>query len=76
MRVRFYDIDWDTSNDDGEVPSPQECGLPTTCTLDVENDTDLDEEGADVLSDKYGFCVFGFCYEVHKPASLTPMKGV
>lgn len=51
-KVRFYDIKWDT--DDVEID------LPTEVVLDVECTVDVLEEGADILSDKYGWCVFSF----------------
>lgn len=51
-KVRFYDIKWDT--DGAEV------NLPTEVVLDVECTVDVLEEGADILSDKYGWCVFSF----------------
>jgi hypothetical protein len=44
------DIDWDTDGEDVD-------GLPGTVQLDPEVDS---ENIADVLSDKYGFCVNGF----------------
>lgn len=55
MNIRFYDIQWDT---DGE-----EVDLPSEVTLEVDADLDVAQEGADVLSDKYGWCVFGFQFE-------------
>lgn len=55
MKVRFFDIDWDT---DGETED-----LPTETTLEVDDDLDICEEGADVLSDTYGWCVNSFNYE-------------
>jgi len=65
MRVKFFDIQWDTSDDDtDEIPSASACGLPSECVLEVEDDIDIEEEGADALSDQYCYCVFGFSYEV------------
>lgn len=55
MKVRFYNIVWDT---DGESVS-----LPTEVTLEVEADINVEYDGADVLSDKYGYCVHSFDYE-------------
>lgn len=79
MRVRFYNIQWDTTddNDEGESPSAADLGLPEEVTLDVDDDLCLETEGADVLSDRYGFCVFGFNFEretkhVHRNRSLPP----
>lgn len=56
MKVTFNNIIWDT---DGECVD-----LPSTVTLDVDSDIDVSLEGADVLSDKYGFCVLEFTFEV------------
>lgn len=57
MTVRFYNIQWDT---DGEPTD-----LPTDVTIeDVDDDIDLAEEGCDVLSDKFGFCLYGFDYMI------------
>ena len=63
MKVRFYDIRWDTDDGNGHKPSPMSLGLPREVTLDVDDDLDVAEEGCDVLSDKYGFCVYGFMFE-------------
>ncbi len=51
-------ISWDT---DGE-----ELDLPTSTTLEVEHeeDDDLDTLIADALSDKFGFCMFSFDYDI------------
>ena len=56
MRVRFFDISWDTDGEDVD--------LPTDVTLEVDEDIDLDTQGADELSDEFGWCVFGFNYEI------------
>jgi hypothetical protein len=59
VKVRFSSIVWDT---EGE----KELGLPTECILDVDAGLDLEQVGADVLSDAYGWCVQSFDYEVVK----------
>ncbi len=56
MKVRFFDIDWDT--DDKVVD------LPSETIMEVDDNIDLENESADVLSDKYGWCVFGCSYEI------------
>jgi hypothetical protein len=56
MKVRFYNIEWDT---DGE-----NVDLPNEVTLDVDNDLDVANEGADALSDKYDFCVHCFKFDI------------
>jgi hypothetical protein len=58
QKVRFSNIVWDT---DGKFVE-----LPSEVTLEVPKDKDVDLEGADVLSDKYGWCVKGFEFEVVK----------
>ena len=58
-RFRFYNIKWDT-----EGNCPVRLGLPTEMihsTDDSEFDPEL--EGADLISDEHGFCVFGFEYQ-------------
>ena len=50
--IQFTNIAWDTDGDDVE--------LPTSVTASVDDDFDPDEQGADLLSDNYGFCVFSF----------------
>lgn len=64
MKVRFYEIEWDTSTDDEEMATIEPPSLPLETVLEVDDDTDLEDNGADVLSDKYGFCVFSFEFEV------------
>ena len=48
-------INWDTDN--------QEIDLPNTITLEVDDDCQLDSQGADILSDKIGFLVNSFNFE-------------
>lgn len=54
MKAKFYNIMWDT---DGEPVD-----LPTKVVLDIPKGTDLALDGADILSDLYGFCVEAFSY--------------
>ena len=66
MKVRFFGIEWET---DGE-----EVDLPAECILEVDEEevvamntdltTFLNEEGADLLSDAFGWLVQGFSWEV------------
>lgn len=56
MKVRFFDIVWDT---DGESVD-----LPESVVLVVPDDTDLESEAADLLSDGYGWCVCSVDFEV------------
>lgn len=55
MKIRFFNIVWDT---DGE-----EVNLPSDIILEVSDDLDVEEEGADVLSDEHGFLVQSFSWE-------------
>ena len=59
MQVRFYDIHWDMT-DSEETRMPEECGPPSECVLEVEDDIDLANDGADVLSQHYGWLVNGY----------------
>ncbi len=52
MKVRFFDIVWDTDDQDVDLPSTHEAI--------VDADFDTDEEGADLLSDQFGWCVKSF----------------
>ncbi len=56
MKVRFFNIYWDT---DGEYIK----SLPQEINLEVSSMCDIDNEGADILSDKFGFCVRFFSWE-------------
>lgn len=47
-------IKWDT---DGK-----KIKLPKTLNIEVDNDFYIEFDGADLLSDKYGFCVIDFKY--------------
>jgi hypothetical protein len=60
MKVKFCDISWDTDN---ETPD-----LPSEVTLEVDNDLDVPNDGADVLSDKFGWCVNSFNFEIVQSA--------
>ena len=65
MQVRFFNIDWDTTEDDSEEScTPEECSLPSECILEVEGDVDLANEGAEVLTQHYGWLVNACSYEV------------
>lgn len=58
--VKFYDIDWDT---DGEYIA----SLPCEVELPVDPQADIALEGADWLSDIFGFCVNSFKFECLTP---------
>jgi hypothetical protein len=63
MLVRFYNIVWDTEEDSEELKDVKPADLPTEIPLEVEEDADVDLEGADVLSDQFGYSVRNFDWE-------------
>lgn len=52
--VRLEGIDWDADGDD-----PSDLGLPMATDITIPSDWCEGESVADLLSDKYGFCVHG-----------------
>ncbi len=55
-KIRFSNIVWDT---DGE--NPHSLKLPICVEMEIDDpDFDPEMEGADKLSDKYGYCVESF----------------
>lgn len=56
MKVRAFNIDWDT---DGK-----KIDLPDECVVELDDDQDPHEDLANVLSDEYGWCVNGCNYEI------------
>ena len=64
--IRLYNIQWDTDGED-----PTELGLPSECIAVVDDDCDPGEEAADLLSDKYDFCVFGCSFTVLSNPKLS-----
>jgi hypothetical protein len=65
MKYRLYNIVWDLTYDSGEdnpeVYTPEGLGLPTSVVIECDGDISL--EGADLLSDKFGWCVHSFEFE-------------
>ncbi len=51
--------------------TPEECGLPSECVLEMEDDIDLTNDGADVLSQHYGWLVDGCSYEIIRPKDVS-----
>ena len=68
----FFNIEWDTTSEDNSEDDVSPPDLPTYCQLEVDDDTDLDEEGADILSEEYGFCVFNFEWNQRPVISNVP----
>lgn len=68
-KINFFNIAWDT---DGQRVH----GLPNRITLEVERDFDADNEGANLLSDKYGYCVKSFDFkDVTKTQIILDIDG-
>ena len=61
MKIRFTEIVWDTSTDSEEMEDVNPAELPNEVTLEV--DVESSNSLADVLSDKYGYCVESFQWE-------------
>lgn len=57
MRVRASNILWDTDGDESVK-------LPHETIIDIDNDSDMNMETADYLSDKYGYCVIALTVEL------------
>ena len=57
--VRLFNIQWDTDGED-----PTELGLPTEHIAVVDDDWTPVDDAADLLSDRYGFCVHGCSFTV------------
>ncbi len=56
-KVHFSRIRWDKDADDDSV-------LPLDYTTNVPFAFDVEGEGADLLSDNFGYCVLDFRYEI------------
>ena len=52
-KIRLYNIMWDGASH-----------LPTEDRFEVDIDFDVNEEGADLLSDEHGYCVTGFEWQL------------
>jgi len=57
-KYRIYDIVWDDDGDDVELPTE------VTMNISIADGMDVDEELGEWLSDEYGYCHFGFNYEI------------
>lgn len=54
-KYKATDIQWDTDGEDVD--------LPTEVTFEMEDDEDPSVDGANAISDKIGWCLFGFNFE-------------
>lgn len=66
-KIFFSNIKWDTEGQ--EVPT-----LPDATELEVDSDTDVDVDGADALSDKFGYCVQSFDWSASQPGAQKAMN--
>lgn len=60
-KVKVTDIVYDTESD-GIIYSQKK--LPKEMIIELSGDNDPEDEIADIISDKTGWCVQGFNYEV------------
>ena len=65
MLIHFFNVNWDI---EGEVGTLEDLGLENDFIEEVNiediDDDELDDFLSDWLSDEYGFCHFGFDYEI------------
>lgn len=54
-KYRAYNINWDTDGEDVE--------LPDEVMFEMDDDEDPSIDGANVISDMYGWCINHFLYE-------------
>ena len=59
MKIKVTDIVYDT----GGIVST-EMNLPTEMTLIINDSVDIETDIADAISDKTGWCVEGYNYEI------------
>jgi len=65
--IRFYDIDWDIDTDNSDNDCPTEIIFEFDFSDDESVEEivmDINEYGADYLSDEKGFLVNGFSFEI------------
>ena len=63
MKVKVTGIVYDTESD-GVIYDVTELKLPTEMEVVLVGDNDIETEIADVISDRTGWCVEGFNYEI------------
>ncbi|AXK43954.1 hypothetical protein [Erythrobacter aureus] len=61
----IFNLDWDTSGDDDDG-TPGEPDLPLSVVVSVDPD---DDEFADMLSDRYGFCINSYSIQRLDPVA-------
>ena len=63
MKAIVTDIVYDTESD-GVIYDVTELKLPTEMEIELVGDNDVESEIADAISDRTGWCVEGFNYEI------------
>lgn len=70
--IHITDIDWDTDDkDNDEFIDPEALGLPREVLIEANDNLfdnlmeDPDDCIGNYLSDKFGWCHYGFNYDVH-----------
>jgi len=56
MKLRLFNIEWDTDGEDVD--------LPDEVIVNVDDDFDPEEDAADLLSERYDWCVEDLEFEV------------
>lgn len=65
ITVKIFDIEWDLDGYSRKERKDILATLPKTVEYDVDEDDDIDLEGADWLSDDYGYAVKEFTYKTN-----------
>ena len=61
IKVKVTDIVYDTGDEEIAV---EDLDLPTGMIVEVDGIIDIESEVADAISDKTGWCVHGYNYEI------------
>jgi len=64
MKYRVTDIVYDTDIDDDSSQFVLNSDLPSEMIVEVDGIIDIDQEIADAISDKTGWCVGSFNHEI------------
>ncbi len=64
MKVKVTNIVYDTDIDDDSSQFVLNSDLPSEMIVEVDGIIDVESEIADAISDKTGWCVQGFNYEI------------
>ena len=64
MKVKVSGIVYDTDIDDDSSQFVLNSDLPSEMIVDVDGIIDVESEIADAISDRTGWCVQGFNYEI------------